>query len=458
MLTCYSFLKGSGLAGVLIFVVKNVDSERCINMNIKQKVNNLRHNKSLMNGALFSMFSFINQGFSFLLLLVLANFITPPEYGYLNLFTTTTMVMSYFMSMSCEGYMSISYFKESKEKVKETFSCILFTALIMFIFFSSIITIGGEALANALNLPVKILFIGVLIRLLTVFSNVNLDYFRLKENVKRYGLLSCGNALLNLCLSIIFVKSCLMGWEGRVWAQLLCYVSFGGYGLYYFIKRKFIVKPSWNHWKMMLLWGIPLIPHLATSFLRQGCDRYIINYSHTIADVGLFSFALNLANIISMVGYGFNQSNSVDIYKTLGDSNISSKQKKEKITKKRHFFMAFYTLSSFLIFLVCYFILPIVLPKYSNSLQYFPLLSVYGFLICMYLVYTNYLFFYKKTKNIMYITFGSSAVHLLLSLLLTRYSLYYTASIYVLTQLGVVLFIRKMAKDTLNKEFKDEEI
>lgn len=58
----------------------------------------------------------------------------------------------------------------------------------------------------------------------------------------------------------------------------------------------------------------------------------------------------------------------------------------------------------------------------------------------------------------MYITFGSSAVHLLLSLLLTRYSLYYTASIYVLTQLGVVLFIRKMAKDTLNKEFKDEEI
>ena len=64
-------------------------------------------------------------------------------------------------------------------------------------------------------------------------------------------------------------------------------------------------------------WGIPLIPHLATTWLRQGCDRYIINYHYELAEVGLFSFALNMANIIEMMGGSFNANNYVNIYKTL---------------------------------------------------------------------------------------------------------------------------------------------
>lgn len=50
------------------------------------------------------------------------------------------------------------------------------------------------------------------------------------------------------------------------------------------------------------MWGIPLIPHLATSWIKQGGDRYIINYYYTLAEVGIFSFALNLSNIIDMIG------------------------------------------------------------------------------------------------------------------------------------------------------------
>ena len=65
----------------------------------------------------------------------------------------------------------------------------------------------------------------------------------------------------------------------------------------------------------MLFWGIPLIPHSASNFFRQGCDRYIINAYYDISEVGLFSFALTLCNIIIMVGVGFNQVNSVNIYK-----------------------------------------------------------------------------------------------------------------------------------------------
>lgn len=421
-------------------------------MNISQIIKKIWRNKSLLNGALFSVFSFVNQGFSFLLLLILANYITPEEYGSLSLFSTTMMVMMYFMAMSTQGYLGISYFRESSVELKETFSCIFLTSICMCVLYSVIVLLGGEKLSDTLNLPQTIIFAGIAICFFTILSQVNLDYFRLQEKVKIYGILSCGNALLNFILSIIFVKTFLWGWQGRVWAQLVCFCAFGIFGLYCFIRRKSFVRPNWSHWKKMLMWGIPLIPHLATDFLRQGCDRYIINSSHTLEDVGLFSFALTLANIISMIGYGFNQSNSVDIYKTLGDDNLTNQQKFDKVAKQRHLFAGFYMASAIVVFLICYFVMPIILPRYADSLQYFPILAIYGFLICVYLIYTNFLFFYKKTKKLMYITLGSSIVHLLLSLCLTRYSLYITASIYVLSELLIVLIVRIVAKKILVRE------
>lgn len=77
--------------------------------------NKLLLNKSLLKGTLFSLFSFINKGLVFLLLLILANFIAPAEYGYLGLFSTVAMVVGYFVAMSSEGYFSVAFFRDGKE-------------------------------------------------------------------------------------------------------------------------------------------------------------------------------------------------------------------------------------------------------------------------------------------------------------------------------------------------------
>lgn len=82
---------------------------------------------------------------------------------------------------------------------------------------------------------------------------------------------------------------------------------------------------------MILLYGIPLIPHNAVAFIRQGLDRYIINANFSIEEVGLFSFAMNLANIIMTIGLGFNQTNSIEIYKVLGDNSFSTEEKNESL-------------------------------------------------------------------------------------------------------------------------------
>lgn len=414
-------------------------------MNVISKLKQVSQNQSIRNGVLFSGFSFINRGFSFLLLLILANYITPAEYGYLSLFSTVVMVVSFFMAMSTEGYMSVAFFKEGEEGIRNTFSCILATSLITSAVLGLTLAIVGDKFASLLELPQNVLYLSIAISFFTVFTNINLDYIRLREKVKTYGIYSCGNALLNFVISILLVKTFLMGWEGRVYAQTICFILFGIIGLITFIGGGYLRMPDRAYWKKMLIWGVPLIPHLATAFIRQGCDRYIINYYHTIDDVGLFSFALTLANIVTMIGHGFNQSNSVDIYKILGDKTMSNQTKLDKTYTQIRLFIRAYIFITVLVTAIGYFAFPLLLPKYSSAMNYFAILAIYGFLVCMYLVYTNYLFYYNETKTLMYITFGSSVLHLILSLFLTKYSLYITASLYGFTQLLVVLLVKRKA-------------
>ena len=412
----------------------------------------LRTKRSLINGAMFSLFSFINKGFSFVLLMILANYITPTEYGYLSLWGTVVMVIGYFISMSSDGYMEVSYFQEGESGITKTFSCVLCTTLITGLIFAILLFTVGDFISEKLDLPLYSLYIALLISFFTIFTNMNLNLFRIKEKVKFYGIFSCSNALLNFIISIVLLKYLLMGWPGRVYAQLFCFCLFGIIGIAIFVRRKHLKLPDVAHWKKMLIWGVPLIPHLATDFIRQGCDRYIINGFHSIEQVGLFSFALNLATIITMVGIGFNQSNSVDIYKILGDKSLDNKTKNIRLKKQRNIIRWVYVVTAFSVMIICYFAVPIIFPTYSLAKGYVPLLSIYALFLCFYFLYTNYLFYYSKTKMIMFVTVGSSLIHLALSYTLTRYSLYFTCLVYCISQFIVFIVIRQLAVRELKKQ------
>lgn len=418
---------------------------------LKSRIIALKQNSNLRNGLLFSAFSFINKGFSFILILILVNFISPADYGLLNLFGTVVMVIGYVMALSTDNYLSVSFFNDGELGVKNTVTGVSFVSILVSILLISILLLFGEKISSLLQLPLTVLYLAISISFFSVFNYLNLDYFRIKQNLRNYGLLSCSNALLNLIVSIVLVKTLSYGWYGRVYAQSGCCLLFGVIGIVFFIFNRYYKNLDFKYLKSMILWGLPLIPHVATNFLRQGCDRYIINYFHTLDDVGYFSFALNLANIIILIGLGFNQSNSVDIYKVLGDKSLDPKDKFKRIYAQNRPIKKIYIISSIIIPIITCAAIPVFLPKYNNCIGYIPILSVCAFLNCMYFLYTNFLFFYKKTKHIMYVTLGSSIVHLTLSLLFTRYSLYCTSVIYCVSQLLILIFIRKLSLSVLKE-------
>ncbi len=414
------------------------------------QIKKIIRNESIRNGAFFTIFSFVNKGINFILLILLARYITPTEYGYWSLLGTIVMFMGYFIAMTSQGYLSVSYFQEGLNGVKKTFSCIFFTSLIAASLMILLALFLPSALAPSLGFPWHYLYLAIGITFFTLYSNVCLDLFRIQKKIRNYGIFSCGSAILILSLSIFFVNFMHMGWLGCVLAQLICAFIFGIIGLGYFFHIGNLAFPNTNHWKIMLAWGIPLIPHLATNFIQQGCDRYIISYHYNIEQVGFFSFAYSLAAAIMMIGSGFNDANSVNIFEILGNKDLKPEDKISLLKKQKKTIFFVYLFCSIIITTLCIVLIPIFLHQYTPSINYFVPLAIYAFLQCIYFLYTNYLFFFKQTKKLMYITFSFAILHFVISLISTKYSIYYTCLAYILAQIGVVIFVRKSAIKVIN--------
>lgn len=415
--------------------------------NWKNTISRAVHNKTLVNGSLFSVFSFFGQGISFVLLILLARFLAPDEYGQLSLFSTVVTAVGFLMAFSTRGYPAVTFFKKEKEEFKQDFTATIILGIISVGLLAMPLLFFGEWISEKLELTKELLWFTLLISFFHFIFLLQQGYLRVKERVISYGIYNCSLAVVNFLLTLLFVITFRQGWLGRVNAWLIGTICFGLLSFFFFIKNDLIrLKLKHETYRDALAWGVPMIPHAASGWIRQGIDRYIINYYHTTYYVGVFSFAMNVANIIIMIGTAFNSTNSVSIYKILSDKALNNIQKKEELDKATRLVFWIYVVATVAVLILMTLLTYFVLPKYKSSILLMWILAGSGLSKCVYFLYCNYLFYFNKTKNLMYITFGLSIIHLVLSFSFTRFSLYCTASIYVVVSLITTILVMWQAK------------
>lgn len=403
-------------------------------------VKTLWKNQTIRNGGIFAFFSFLNQGLNFLLLIILSWYLLPDSYGKLNLFYTLSAIIGAFISLNTNGIVGIKFFKTSKKELSEYIVVVLFSVVLMLLLLSAIVFCFHGFLSDVSGIKYELQLVCLYICAVSVIYYLFIDIYRLEEKPMIYGLITTVYTILNIGGTLFFIIVLNKDWLGRIYANIITATLLFIIGGYLLRKKGYIkyIWPTKNKFKESWLFGVPLIPHHLTSWLRQGVDRFIINAHFLTSLVGLFSFAINFANIISIAGTAFNQSNSVFIFRCLSEDPEGNKPKLKKQTSYMFFLFLLFTL---LVIASCYIFVPIVFPSYSDSVIYIIPLCCAAFFQCVYLLFCNFLFFYKKTKQLMYITFIISLVHLLLSLWLTHYSVIYTAYISLLSSFLQALFV-----------------
>lgn len=403
-------------------------------------IRRLLYNKNVQSGGIFAFFSFLNQGLNFFLLIILSRYILPASYGNLNLFYTAVGVVGYVICLCTSGIVSIKYFKVSRETLARYINVVLSSTLIVSAILTFILLLFPDFVLKISSIEPFLQGICIYLCAAAVVYNLLLDIYRLEEKTFRYGILTTVSTLINIVFSLLLVISFNQDWLGRIEANLISSTLFLVWGCINLSRKGYLrcISPTKAIYKETLLFGIPLVPHSINGFLRQGMDRYIINSFFTTKSVGLFSFAINFSFIIYSVGAAFNKSNSVYIYKCLSEGNLSIRN---RLRKQTILLLVFYASFTSILYIVCRLLIPILFPSYYESVEYLLPLCLSTFFQCVYLQFCNFLFYYKKTKELMFITVGVSIIHLSLSLWLTRYSVLYTAYISMFSSGIEALFV-----------------
>ncbi len=352
----------------------------------------------------------------FLMLPILTNYITPNEYGNLALIETTILFLLPFVSININGAINVEYFKLKNSEFKEYVSNALFLSFASFLLFSFLFWVFSSNISTLIHLaPIWIKLLS-LFAFLRVFGSVVLVIFQVSGQVKNYALFSLSQTVLDFALSYYLVVVLKEGFVGRLEGVYGAFFVYTIISMIIFYKMDYFKsKFTFKYTKDILDFGVPLILHSISGVVLAMSDRYFISYFYDNAQVGLYTVSYQVSGLLLLISISVNQAWSPMFMNLMKEQNFAMVNKIIKIL--------------FVLFIISavgvYFIKGIVYhyfvgEKFQISLEYFLPLLV-GFLFqSLYFLYTNYLFFYKKTKVLAMITFSGAVLNLILNYILIK--------------------------------------
>lgn len=150
-------------------------------MNIRANISQIAHSRNFRHGMLYTVFSFVNSGIGFILLLILARYLTPADYGSLNLFTTFVTLLNIVIALCTTAYITVSFFQKPKETLRQIILIAFGTTTGMLVLISMVMLLFPAFVERSVGVPIEYLWLGVMICYFGVFNSVNLDIWRLEE-------------------------------------------------------------------------------------------------------------------------------------------------------------------------------------------------------------------------------------------------------------------------------------
>lgn len=244
----------------------------------------------------------VSQVVGFFLIPVYTRYLTPNDYGTLEIFTATSSVLSVILTMGLTTALFRSYFfHDDAEKKKQVVS----TAFLFLTVTSGLLTLLLIGLAGSFS---SLLFGSAeytfyfRIIFLTVFCNtgvaIGLSVFRAREEPIRYSLVTVSQVVISIILNIVFVvvlhKGVLGILEAGLIAAALIYLS-----LMITLIRRAGFSFSRDELKRMLDFGLPLVPANLSSWILTLADRYFLQFLSTTHELGLYSLGYRFGLVIN---------------------------------------------------------------------------------------------------------------------------------------------------------------
>lgn len=242
----------------------------------------------------------------FLMLPIYTRFLTPSDYGVLELLTTTVDFVGTIAAMGIAAAVFKFYADEETEAGKRA---IVSSAEIGLMGLTLVACLFGEVFSPFLSNTVlgtagdplyfRIIF---LTHLFQTGETIPLLYLRARNRSGAFVAISIGRLLLSLSLNIYFVVVLRLGLVGVLYSSLIT-SAVSVTGLTAWLFRETGPRFDVARFRPMLRFGAPMVFWFLGSFVVVFSDRYFLKHFTDTASVGIYSLAYRFGLLITAFGF-----------------------------------------------------------------------------------------------------------------------------------------------------------
>ena len=276
------------------------------------------------NTLVYGIATLVSRGISLLLVPLYTRWLSPTEYGVLDIALVSTTLASVLMTLEVAQGLARSYIETDDPDEKASFAS---TALWF--------TVGGFTLFVLAGLvalrPLTAWLTGtadapairgdpaVTVAALALVASAGVFYFgqtllRWELAPMKHAWASIAASAVTVALSVLLVTGMRAGVEGAMWAQTAGNAAGAALGLW-FVRGTVARGFSWARCREMLAFSLPLVPSGVGVFVSVYVDRIAIKRLMTLGDVGVFGVGFRIVAVLGLLMSIFQGSLTPLVYK-----------------------------------------------------------------------------------------------------------------------------------------------
>jgi O-antigen/teichoic acid export membrane protein len=244
----------------------------------------------------------VSQIVGFFLIPLYTRYLTPSDYGVLQIISVTSSVLSVIFAMGISSALFRSYFLYDEAEKKKTIASTAFIYLTGTSAILSLLLIGLAGKFSSLLFHSAEYMSYFRIIFLTLFcdtgTQIGMSVLRAREEPFKYAVVTVARVLISVGLNIVFVVALHRGVLGILESGAITAVIIYLW-LTFSVIRRAGFGFSTDELKRMLAFGLPLIPAgLATSAIVVA-DRYFLQFLSTSTELGLYSLGYSFGLVVN---------------------------------------------------------------------------------------------------------------------------------------------------------------
>lgn len=397
----------------------------------------------------FLICAFLQKGISIISTPIFTRLLSTEEYGQYSVFVSWTSIATVFVSLNLyfgvytQGLVK---FESERKEYSSSLQGLTFTLVGIW----SVIYLLFQEFWNKLF---TLTSTQMLLMLIMIWTTAIFNFWSMEQRVdfkyKKLVIITIIVSIAKPLISILFIQLAKDKVTARIWGIVIVemIMYFGLFVSQLYNGKKFFSKKFWSY---ALKFNLPLIPHYLASSVLGSTDRIMIKNMIGNEEVGIYSLAYSVSQIMVIFNTALLQTIEPWIYKKIKAKKV------DDIKKVAYPSLIGIAIVNIILIAFAPEIITIFAPaSYKNAIWVVPPIAMSVYFMFAYSFFAAFEFYYEKTNYISFATMIAAILNIILNYIFLKLYGYYAAAYttllcYIFYAVYHFYFMRKICKVNLD--------